>query len=211
MKPNGDLYPCSSWLSARRLIEHEMFTVQKFNVCIASLTQMVSSSSYRRMIQSCQDIASRNNFDICKDCEYSEVCKLCPISVLLLGEKVVENCRIAEREMEKLSLRADTLGPPNKVFPHIKRNLLWQWSDDILEVWKYTSEYGLKRQFKLNPVGKKIWEMINGNNHSFDDIVSALMPKRSCSTLSENEVLHDVVEFVNRLRFEGFVDVTRVE
>lgn len=211
MKPNGDMYPCSSWLSARKFIDHDIFNIQEWNVCQASLHDVIRSSSYARMIQHCYDLASRTSCNACESCGYSEVCRLCPISVLLLGENVVENCQIAKEEMEKVAFDVSDVPSPEKIVPYIKEDLLWQFSNDTLEVWKCTSDYHLTRRFKLNPVGRRIWEMMDENTPSLATIVSALVPKKSRGELSENEVLHDVVEFVNRLRFEGFVDIQRMD
>ncbi|UCE17946.1 MAG: PqqD family peptide modification chaperone [Gemmatimonadota bacterium] len=210
MKPNGDLYPCSSWLSAQKVTALDIFKVRGWNVRTHSLQDITKSPYYARVQQFVRDTNTNKRADICPDCDYSEVCKLCPLSVLLLGEEALENCRVAAEAMGKLSLHCENMGPPEELFPALKRDLMWNVTDDVLEVWSVTSDYTLKRTFQLNPVGKRIWEMIHTGTPSFADLASAVEPKKPNIAIPRNDILHDVVQFVNRLRFEGFVEVKRI-
>ena len=210
LKPNGDLYPCSSWLSARKVMEHDIFQGEGFNICTHALGDIINSSYYGHVKQFVTNTNSKKHSDICTNCDYSEVCMLCPLSVFLLGDEALENCRIATEEIKKLSLICENMGPPEKVFPSLKKGLLWNVTDGVLEVWDVTSDYTLKRTFRVNLVGKKIWEMIHKRTPSIADIVSAIGPREPGVTKPEGEILRDVVAFVNRLRFEGFVKVKRI-
>jgi radical SAM protein with 4Fe4S-binding SPASM domain len=194
INPLGQAYPCYMIPAVVNIVPELTNYMKSWEILKEPISSGEKSfSSFIRFTHK----HTQENSEYCADCAERTYCKLCP--VLALSDKVsIVRCKIAQRRLTHILSKIDSA-----TIPCIKSMIEWKISRNKLITCFKKGDYVSKKEFKINPLARSIWHLINGKN-TLRDIGMGIAESQHYP--SSDKLDSTIIDFVIFLIKEGIVE-----